>query len=61
MRMSDELQYLRQECEQLRQSCDDFQCQLNALTAQVGWLVDKLGQRFADAAMQAGRPSRPDD
>lgn len=57
--MSDDLRYLRQECEQLRLSCDDFQRQLNALTVQVGWLAGKLDQKASDAALQAGRsPSR---
>jgi hypothetical protein len=59
--MSDDLQYLRQECEQLRQNCEDFQRQLNALTAQASWLAEKLGQKASDAALQAGRQQRRRD
>lgn len=58
MRMSDDLQYLREACERLRQSCDDCQRQLNALAAQVGCLADKLGQKSVGAAMSSGPPPR---
>ena len=31
------------------------------LTAQVGWLAEKLGQKASDAALQAGRSPRRED